>query len=68
MHDLATVASIGTLIAVSVLIGLAFGHWLDSKLHSGSWCTFIFILFGLAAGIYESAKILLETISDDDSK
>lgn len=60
------VTSIGFLILLSTLIGMGLGYWLDGKLGTTPWLAFVFTLFGLAAGIYESAKIIMKAISDDD--
>lgn len=60
------VASIGMLILFATLIGMGIGYWLDGKLGTAPWLAFVFTLLGLAAGIYESAKILLGVIRDED--
>ena len=60
------VASIGLLILLSILIGMGLGLWLDSKLGTKPWLVLVFTLLGLAAGIYESAKIILGAIRDED--
>jgi len=59
------VSSIGLLVLVSTFIGMFFGNWLDGKLHTKPWLALVFTILGLAAGIYESAKILLAAIRDD---
>lgn len=42
--------TVGLEFALSVLFGLFGGRWLDSKLHTGGWLTFIGVAFGIAAG------------------
>lgn len=65
MRQGAMVSSIGLLIVVSTLIGMGIGYWLDSKLGTTPWLAFVLTLLGLAAGIYESAKIILAAIRDE---
>jgi len=60
------VSSIGLLILVCMGIGLGLGYWLDSKLGTAPWLAFVMTLFGLAAGIYESVKILIRATRDAD--
>jgi ATP synthase protein I len=43
-------ASIGLEFCLSVLVGLFGGRWLDSKLGTSHWLTFIGLGFGIAAG------------------
>jgi len=66
MRQGAMVSSIGLLIAVSTLIGLGLGYWLDSKLGTTPWLAFVLTMLGLAAGIYESARIILNAIRSED--
>jgi ATP synthase protein I len=66
MRQGAMVSSIGLIIAVSTLIGLGLGYWLDSKLGTTPWLAFVLTMLGLAAGIYESARIILNAIRSED--
>jgi len=66
MTQAAMVSSIGLLIVVSTLIGLGVGYWLDSKLGTKPWLAFVCTLLGLAAGMYESARIILNAIRSED--
>lgn len=66
MRQAAMVSSIGLLIAVSTLIGMGLGYWLDSKLGTKPWLAFVLTLLGLASGIYESAKIIMAAIRSED--
>jgi ATP synthase protein I len=43
-------ASIGLEFCLSVLVGLFGGRWLDNKLGTSHWLTFIGLGFGIAAG------------------
>ena len=67
MRNLGSVFSIGMLILISIAIGMGLGYWLDSKLGTKPWLAFVFTIIGLAAGLYESVKILIEATRDGDS-
>jgi F0F1-type ATP synthase assembly protein I len=46
-------------IALSVVVGLFGGQWLDKKLHTGGWLTWIGFAYGLAAAgraIYRAVR------------
>ena len=62
---LGMVGSIGLLIGVSTAIGLGLGYWLDSKLGTTPWLAFILTVFGLASGLYEAIRILIQATRDD---
>jgi len=44
-------ASLGIEMALSVVIGLAIGSFLDKRLHSSPWLTLLFLIFGFVAGL-----------------
>jgi ATP synthase protein I len=50
LRELAYFSSLGISIALAIFIGLAVGVWLDRRFGSEPWCTFIFLLLGIAAG------------------
>jgi len=56
----AQVWSIPVLILVSSVIGLGIGLWLDARLGTEPWLAVGGTLVGLAAGLYESVKILIQ--------
>ncbi|NLN76715.1 MAG: AtpZ/AtpI family protein [Armatimonadetes bacterium] len=58
------ILSIGLLILVSTLIGLAVGRWLDVKLGTYPLLAFVFTLLGVAAGLYETIRILVRATRD----
>ena len=66
MRQGAMVSSVGLLIAVSTLLGMGLGHWLDGKFHTKPWLAFVFTILGLASGIYESARIIIAAIRSED--
>jgi ATP synthase protein I len=43
-------STVGLELALSILVGLLGGQWLDRKLGAGGWLTFIGLGFGIAAG------------------
>ena len=51
--------TVGLELALSVLLGLAAGDWLDNKLGTGGWITAIGFGFGLAAGARAVYRALL---------
>jgi ATP synthase protein I len=48
--DLWYYSSLSFSIALSIVIGLAIGVWLDRKFDTSPWWTLIFLGFGVAAG------------------
>ncbi len=62
--------SIGITMAASVLIGYYIGHYLDKWiLHDKMlWATFIFSLFGIAAGFRGVFRLINQTLDDDGGK
>ncbi|MEN6356341.1 MAG: AtpZ/AtpI family protein [Armatimonadota bacterium] len=62
---MAQVSSIALLILVSTGIGLGLGYWLDGKLGTTPWLAFVLTIVGLAAGLYEAVKILIEATENE---
>lgn len=55
----ASYATVGLEFGLSLLVGLFGGRWIDGKLGTAHWFTFIGFGFGVAAGfraIYRAAK------------
>lgn len=50
LKELAYYSSIGLSIALSIFIGLGIGVYLDKRLATHPWLTFIFLGLGIAAG------------------
>lgn len=44
-------SSVGIELAVSVLIGLFFGRWLDGRIGTAPWMMILFLCLGFAAGL-----------------
>jgi F0F1-type ATP synthase assembly protein I len=66
MLTVAQVWSIPLLILIATGIGLGLGLWLDGKLGTKPWLAIVLSILGLAAGLYESAKILVSVTREDD--
>ena len=43
-------SSLSFSIALSIVIGLGFGYWLDTKFETSPWLTLIFLGLGVIAG------------------
>jgi F0F1-type ATP synthase assembly protein I len=58
-------SSIAFVLVFSILIGWAFGSWLDKKLGTTPWLMLVFTLLGVAAGFIELIKIAQQLSKDD---
>lgn len=57
-RELGRYSALGLEMAISVVIGLAIGYYLDKWLGTGPWLTVVWIAIGFAAGVrslYRSA-------------
>jgi ATP synthase protein I len=50
MFNSLSASAVGLEFGISVVIGVLFGMWLDSKAGTSPWLMLLFLLFGLAAG------------------
>jgi F0F1-type ATP synthase assembly protein I len=66
MRKAGPVWSIPFLIPISTVIGLLLGRWLDGVFGTKPWIAIALTLLGLASGIYESARILIEATRDEN--
>ncbi len=57
-RELAFYSSLGFSIALSIVIGLALGVYLDRRFETHPWLTLVFIGFGIAAGFRNIALVL----------
>ena len=58
-RELGKYSALGLEMAISVVIGLAIGYYLDEWLGTGPWLTVVWLALGFAAGVrslYRSAK------------
>jgi ATP synthase protein I len=73
-RELGKYSALGLEMAISVVIGLAIGYYLDKWLGTSPWLTIVWIGLGFAAGVrslYRSAKSSekdLEKIEEDKRK
>lgn len=49
-RQLYMLTTVGVQLAVSIVIGVAFGLWLDGKFGTKPWLMLLFLLFGVIAG------------------
>jgi ATP synthase protein I len=49
LREMAFYASLGMSVALSIVIGLAIGLWLDRVFQTGPWLMFVFLGMGIAA-------------------
>ena len=53
--------TVGLELVLSMVVGYLLGHWLDGKLHTGGWLTWIGAVGGVYAGfraLYKAAKMM----------
>ena len=65
------VSAVGIELAVSVLVGLLFGHWLDDKLGTTPWLMIVFLMLGFAAGfraLLRSAKRAERALTEEERR
>ncbi|MEK6590227.1 MAG: AtpZ/AtpI family protein [Nitrospinota bacterium] len=57
LRDLYLLSTVGIQLVVSIFIGFAFGFFLDNKLDTSPLFTFIFLIFGIAAGFINLFRV-----------
>jgi F0F1-type ATP synthase assembly protein I len=63
--------TVGLEFALSIIVGLFAGRWLDQKFETGGWLTFIGLAYGVAAGVralYRAAKRATREAEEFDRK
>ena len=68
---IASYATVGIEFGLSLLVGLFGGRWLDQKLGTAHWLTFVGFGFGIAAGyraIYRAAKAANRDAAAEEAK
>ena len=51
MRTLGALSTVGFSFVLAIVLGAAFGWWLDRTLGTGPWMFFLFFFLGLAAGV-----------------
>lgn len=60
------VGSLGLVVLTAAGLGLMLGVWLDGEFGTSPFLAMTMTFLGLAAGVYESVKILLKAMRSDD--
>lgn len=58
MRTLGQLSTLGLSFVFAIVIGTAFGWWLDDKLGTSPICFFIFFFLGLAAAVLNVYRIM----------
>jgi ATP synthase protein I len=61
-------STVGLELALSILVGLFGGRWLDRKLGTGGWLTVIGLCFGIAAGVRSLMRALRQANKDAEEE
>ncbi len=59
-------SSVGIELAVSVLIGMFFGRWLDGRIGTAPWMMVLFLCLGFAAGLKSIYRFVRQADRDAD--
>jgi len=51
MRAIGALSAVGFAFVLAIVIGFAFGYFLDSRLGTSPWFSIVFFFLGLAAGI-----------------
>lgn len=66
-YDLLKFSSLGLEMGAAVVIGLLFGIFLDRKLGTEPWLTFVFLGFGFAAAVKAVVRAVRSGILADET-
>ena len=58
MRTLGQLSTLGLSFVLAIVLGTAFGWWLDDKLGTSHICFFIFFFLGLAAAVLNVYRIM----------
>jgi ATP synthase protein I len=50
LRMIGVLSTVGITMVFATMIGLFFGHWLDTKFGTSPWLTALFLLLGIIAG------------------
>jgi ATP synthase protein I len=65
MRKAGLASSIGLVFVVAIVLGWAFGSWLDSKLATSPYLMLLFTLLGVVAGFVEMIQIAQQLSKED---
>ena len=57
-RKLALLSTVGLMFPVSITLGAAAGYYLDHRLGTFPWLSFVFLCFGIAAGFINLFRVL----------
>ena len=69
LRMIGVLSTVGITMVFATMIGLFFGHWLDTKFGTSPWLTALFLLLGIIAGfrnLFLYAKKSQEELDDRD--
>lgn len=64
-RNMGLASTAGLVLVISIVIGYAFGHWLDKIFGTDPWLMLVFTLMGIAAGFIELFKLVRTIIKDE---
>jgi ATP synthase protein I len=67
-RELGKYSALGLELAISVVLGLAVGHYLDKWLGTGPWMTVIWLGIGFAAGVRSLYRAAVRSGKDLEKK
>jgi F0F1-type ATP synthase assembly protein I len=68
LESVVVASSFGVTLAVSVLVGLLAGQWVDGRLNTGIIFTFIGVFLGLLAGIISALRLYRATVNRREAR
>lgn len=63
-RQLGMLTTIPMLLAVAPLVGYYLGRWIDGRLHTEPWFSFVMLGIGFVAGVRETVLILRKVSKD----
>ena len=57
LRTVGALSTVGLSFVMALVIGTAFGWWLDDKLGTSPWGFFVFFFLGLAAGVLNVYRV-----------